>query len=253
MVACRRRRDVCVRTASASARSIRSDAAHFVDYYERMRKTGIADAYRARVRLHGLGDRAHPRGARSVMHRRRPRAHRAVSGAIRLRRRCRWASANSLPAGTALAQVATSACRPAIDNFDLHRCRDGGAIRRTASRSTASRRLAARARDPRAEAADHASTDWRALTAQRARLWAPRTSWSSDRSPLWRPGLPAIFARASHEGSAPTTSAAARSQTSSRSIGGVGGACRPARRDISVSCSINLCRAETACLAARAG
>ena len=43
----------------------RSDAAHLVDYYERMRKTGIAEALPSRVRLHGLG-RPSTRATRSI-------------------------------------------------------------------------------------------------------------------------------------------------------------------------------------------
>ena len=127
----------------------RNDAARLVDYYERMRRHGLRDGVSRGVRLHGLGHRARARGIGFVVHRARPRRAPYLlwgdSFAQALVARLR----EQLPPGTALAQVATSACAAAIDNFDMT-VRDGAA-RRPTLRDGRHSATAALAGDPRAE------------------------------------------------------------------------------------------------------
>ena len=79
-------------------------------YYERMRKSGLAEAYRRECDFMDWRTRAHARRDRSVVHRARPRADVLLWGdsfaqALSLGLR------ESLPARYGLAQVTTSACR----------------------------------------------------------------------------------------------------------------------------------------------
>ena len=90
----------------------------FVDYYERMRKHGIADAVSRGVRFHGLAD-ASARATRSIRHAPRPgREHTVLLWGDSFAQALSLGIREQLPAGTSLAQVATSACRPALEHFD---------------------------------------------------------------------------------------------------------------------------------------
>ena len=135
------------------ARHVRpSDAAHFVEYYELMRKHDDCGRIPRGVRFHGLADAGASRCDRPLMHRRRPRARRSFSGATRLRKRCRSAFANNFRRARHWRRSPHRACRPALEHFvSLVRCRRGGVSGRTTSLSTAIRRLGPSPRDPRAE------------------------------------------------------------------------------------------------------
>ena len=132
------------------------------------------------------------RATRSI--RRAPRPGKATPscyGEIRLPRRCRWASATACPPTASLAQVTTSACKPAIDNFDLtvpeRRCEKAN---RYAMESIGRLRPALVIL---AQSGEHAATDWEALTARVLALGAAHV-FVVGPSPVWRPGLPRIYA-----------------------------------------------------------
>ena len=168
----------------------RSDAAHLVEFYERMRRQGLRDAYRAecdfmdwvtedaRTSLDPSCTAAGPNGTVFLWG---DSFAQSLSLGIR----------QQLPQGVTLAQVATSACGPAIDNFDLS-VRD----RRCEKANTYALAHIERLR-PRvtivAQAGGHTAIDW-ARTARRLLALGSQHVIVVGPFPLWRPGLPRIFA-----------------------------------------------------------
>lgn len=168
----------------------RSDAAHLVDYYERMRKTGIAEAYRRECdfmdwETEHARDSIDPSctavGQKDTVLLWGDSFAQALSLGIR----------DSLPATASLAQVTTSACKPAIDNFDLivpeRRCEKAN---RYAMASIGRLRPALVIL---AQSSDHAATDWGAITTRVLALGAAHVIVVGP-NPVWRPGLPRIYA-----------------------------------------------------------
>ena len=98
----------------------RSDAARLVDYYERMRKTGLADAVSPRVRLHGLADASTP-ATRSIHRARRAgRAHTVLLWGDSFAQALSLGLRESLPAGYGAGAGHHLRLPGAeIDNFDL--------------------------------------------------------------------------------------------------------------------------------------
>ena len=172
---------------------VRSDAAHFVEYYELMRKHDLADAYRAECdfmnwQTQGIRDAIDPSctaaGREQTVFLWGDSFAQALSLGIR----------EQLPAGVALAQVATSGCRPAFEHFVS---------------STVPPRRCERANDFAVESirrlrptlvilaqqGGHADIDWKTMTSQLLALGV-RSVLVVGPLPQWRPTLPGIFSSA---------------------------------------------------------
>ena len=168
----------------------RSDAAHLVDFYDRMRREGLREPYRAECDFmdwDSEGTRASldpsctSTGARATVLLWGDSFAQALSMGIR----------GELPEGVTLAQVATSACGPAIDDFDLS-VRD----RRCEKANLFAMEQLSRLR-PRltivAQAGDHMAVDWPRLARRAIELGSSHVVVVGP-SPVWRPSLPRVFA-----------------------------------------------------------
>jgi peptidoglycan/LPS O-acetylase OafA/YrhL len=162
----------------------RNDAARLVDYYERLRTSGLADAYRLECdfKLHQTLDPSctTPGSARTVFLWGDSFAQ-ALSLGIR----------ESLPADTALAQVATSACNAAIDNFDLtvkdRRCEVSNLFAMENIQRLRPEVVIV------AQAGSQTLTDWPALTRRVLTLGAKQVAVVGP-FPYWYPSLPRVYA-----------------------------------------------------------
>ena len=169
---------------------IRSEAGSFVEYYERMRKTGIATAYRSECDFMEWGTevtRTSLDPACTVAGRRRTYFLWGDSFAQALSLGIR----EVLPDGTSLAQVATSSCRPAVDDYD-----EPGAGRRCNLANEFARASIQRLRPSLvvlAQSQGHAATDW-ARMSERLRALGAGDVMLVGPGPIWRPTLPFIFA-----------------------------------------------------------
>lgn len=169
----------------------RSDAAHLLDFYERMRRDGLREAYRAECDFMDWDSEA----VRAAID---PSCISPGSSGTALLWGDSFAQALSLgirrhlPAGVSLAQVATSACRPAIDNFD-----DSLPDRRCEKANLFAMEQVGRLRPQLtilAQASDHMEVDWPRL-AQRAVALGSQHVLVVGPSPVWRPSLPRVFAQ----------------------------------------------------------
>ena len=169
---------------------IRSDAGHFVEYYERMRKTGIAAAYRSECDFMEWGTaatRASVDPACTVAGRRRTYFLWGDSFAQALSLGIREA----LPEGTSLAQVATSGCRAALEHYD-----EPGAGPRCDVANEFAIASIGRLRPSLvvlAQKLGHAGTDWLRLSDRLHALGAGEVMVVGP-APVWRPTLPLVFA-----------------------------------------------------------
>jgi hypothetical protein len=167
----------------------RDDAARIVDYYERMRRRGLHAAYRAECDfMDWVTERARTELDRSCTAPGQERTYllwgdsfaQALSLGLR----------EQLPPGTALAQVATSACAAAVENFDMS-VRDGRCEKANRYAMDAIRRLR-----PSlvilAQSGGHTVIDWPKIAARALELGAGHVIVVGP-FPLWRPGLPAII------------------------------------------------------------
>lgn len=167
----------------------RSDAARLVDYYERMRKTGLREAYRAECDFMDWTTEA----TKSQID---PSCTTGgTAGTVLL-----WGDSfaqslslglrEQLPNGVALAQIATSACGVAIDNFDLS-VRDRRCERTNQHAMEAIRRLR-----PQlvilAQSGGHAVIEYERIAAKAIELGAGHILVVGP-FPIWRPGLPRLF------------------------------------------------------------
>jgi hypothetical protein len=165
-----------------------SDQAHFVGYYEALRKRGIADAYRFECDFMELGTDAvkaairpsctEP-GARGTWFLWGDSYAQALSLGIR----------SLLPAGTALAQVATSHCRPSLIPIDLDvpggRCEKANAFALSKIAELKPQIVIL------AQVGGHEQTDWRQVAVRVKSLGAGRVVLAGI-APQWAPSLPAI-------------------------------------------------------------
>ncbi len=166
----------------------RSDRAHFIQYYDRMHKRGLAGAYRAECDFMDW-----PSG--QVKASIDPSCTVAGAGATWFLWGDSYAQALSAglralaPDGTSVAQVTTSLCRPAIAEVDTH-VPDGRCVR---ANGFALERIAALRPDVviLAQMNDHPLTDWAALTARLVALGAGRVVLVGP-VPQWRPSLPEV-------------------------------------------------------------
>ena len=167
----------------------RGDAARLVDYYERLRKSGLETSYRRECdfmewgterTLDAIDASCTVAGASGTVLLWGDSYAQAMSQGIR----------ENLPPGVALAQVATSACAPQVRDFDLT-VRD----RRCETANLAAMAAITRLK-PRvvilAQAAGHAGTDWAGLAARVRELGAARVVVVGP-LPEWRPALPRIY------------------------------------------------------------
>ena len=169
----------------------RSDAAHLVDFYERMRRTGLRTAYRqecdfmdwiSETTREAIDPSCTTPGRDGTVLLWGDSFAQALSQGIR----------EQLPAGTTLAQVTTSACSPAIDNFDTvppgRRCEKANVYAMDAIARLRPRVVIL------AQAGAHALVDWRRLAARAIELGAGHVVVVGP-FPLWSPGLPRVFAQ----------------------------------------------------------
>ena len=167
----------------------RSDAAGLIDYYDRMHKNGLADAYRSECDFmdwqnggvrRTLDPSCTTAGTSHTVFLWGDSYAQALSRGIR----------ENLPPGTTLAQVTTSACKAAIDNFDLsvndRRCEITNLYAMDAIRRLRPDLVLI------AQQSDHAGTDWASLTARVLELGARKVVVIGP-SPNWQPGLPTIY------------------------------------------------------------
>ena len=166
----------------------RGDAARLVDYYERMRRRGLHAAYRAECDFMDWVTE----GARTEL---AP----ACTAPGETRTFLLWGDSfaqalslgirEELPPGTALAQVATSACAAAVDNFDLS-VRDRRCEKANRYAMDAIRRLRP-ALVILAQSGGHTAIDWPKLAGRTLELGAGHVIVVGP-FPVWFPALPAI-------------------------------------------------------------
>jgi peptidoglycan/LPS O-acetylase OafA/YrhL len=162
----------------------RNEAGRLVDYYERLRTSGLADAYRLECdfKLHqSLDPSCTAAGSARTVFLWGDSFAQALSLGIR----------ESLPADTSLAQVATSACFPQIENVELsvadRRCETSNQFAMATIRRLQPDLLIL------AQASAHNTTDWPALTLRALNLGAKQAIVVGP-SPRWQPTLPRVYA-----------------------------------------------------------
>jgi len=167
-----------------------TDQAQFIQYYDRMHKQGISEAYRQECDFMdwptgdvrgSIDDSCTAPGANQTVFLWGDSYAQALSAGLRA----------AAPVGTRVAQVATSLCRPAFDEIDTHvpdgRCRraNGFAIARIRALKPAVVVIAQSGR--------HTDTDWTALTRQVLEAGAGRVVLVGP-APFWTPTLPEVVA-----------------------------------------------------------
>ena len=162
----------------------RNDAARLVDYYERLRKTGLAEAYwydcdfldsRTQKMRDAIAPSCTAGGDRTVM---LWGDSFAQSLSLGLR--------ENLPPGTALAQVATSACIAQVDTLD-RRCETANRFAmQTIERLRPEVVIIA-------SSGGHTNIDWPSLTARVLALGAGQVVVVGP-FPQWQPSLPRVYA-----------------------------------------------------------
>jgi peptidoglycan/LPS O-acetylase OafA/YrhL len=167
----------------------RSDAAHFLAYYERLRTRGLAEAYRAECDFMDWKTEAA-----------RPAIDPACTAAGERGTVFLWGDSHAqalslgirdvLAGGVNLAQVATSACPPRLDEQDPLAL--GG--RCTRANAFARDRIAALKPDlvVLAQIFGHEQTDWIALARELRERGAKRVLLVGP-APQWSPGLPLLI------------------------------------------------------------
>lgn len=187
----------------------RTDQAQFIQFYDRMHKQGISEAYRQECDFmdwptgavrDAIDESCTQPGERETVFLWGDSYAQALSAGLRA----------AAPAGTGVAQVATSLCRPSFDAIDPH-VPNGRCLR---ANQFAIDRM--RALKPAvvvlAQSGGHAATDWTMLTRQVLETGAGRVVLVGP-APNWTPSLPEVvahqywgrpYARVSH-GLAPGT------------------------------------------------
>jgi hypothetical protein len=168
----------------------RRDAARLVDYYDRLHKFGLQDVYRYQCDLMDF-DKGELRASLDPSCTSPGRAHTVFLWGDSFAQALSLGIRENLPADTALAQVATSACRAQVEDFDLsvenRRCEKANLL----AMDTITRlhpELVIVAQKDR-----HGATDWRALVSRVFALGV-REIVVVGPFPLWQPSLPRIYA-----------------------------------------------------------
>jgi hypothetical protein len=168
----------------------RSDAAHLVDYYDRMQYHSLGAAYRFEC---DFNDRATKRVRESLdpSCTQRGSSHTVMLWGDSFAQALSLGLRENLPAGTSLAQVATSSCRAQVEDFDTsvedNRCEiaDRFAMRVISDLRPEVVILA--------QNAEHLETDWATLTGRILSLGAGQVVVVGP-SPMWEPTLPRVYA-----------------------------------------------------------
>ena len=168
----------------------RSDAAHLVDFYERMRKQGLRASYRAECDFMdwvtedaraGLDPSCTAAGGAGTVLLWGDSFAQALSLGIR----------EQLSPGVALAQVATSGCAAAVENFDLtvrqRRCETANLYALDAIHRLKPKLVVI------AQSGGHDAVDWPRLTSRAVELGALHVLIVGP-FPVWRPSLPRVVA-----------------------------------------------------------
>lgn len=166
----------------------RDDAVRLVEYYDRMRQQGLRSAYRAECDfMDWATERA--RGGLDPSCTTAGRAGTVLLWGDSFAQALSLGIREQLPSGLSLAQVTTSACRPAIDRFDVT-VRDRRCEKTNLYAMESIRRLR-----PLlvilAQSGAHVDTDWTRIAARSIELGAHHVIVVGP-FPIWRPGLPAI-------------------------------------------------------------
>ncbi len=168
----------------------RNDAARLVDYYDRMRKTGLAAAYRRECDFMDW-DTEHARDSLDASCTAAGREHTVLLWGDSFAQALSLGIRESLPANTSLAQIATSACKAEIENFDRsvkeQRCEKANRYAMAAIERLRPDVVII------AQSGGHTVTDWPAVTARAVALGAARVVVVGP-FPLWRPSLPRVYA-----------------------------------------------------------
>ena len=167
----------------------RSDGAHLVEFYERMRKQGLREAYRAECDFMDWATE----DARAALDTSCTIAGEA--GTVLL-----WGDSfaqalslglrEQLPPGVSLAQIATSGCFPATENFAVirgQRCEKANVYAMDSIRRLRPKVVIL------AQSADHQFVDWPRLVTRVIDLGAGQVMVTGP-FPLWRPSLPRVVA-----------------------------------------------------------
>jgi len=168
----------------------RNDAARLVDFYERMRKSGLADAYRRECDfMDWQSERT--RDAIDPSCTEPGRARTVLLWGDSFAQSLSLGVRESLRPDTSLAQVTTSACRAQIDDFDL-----SVSERRCEKANQYAIEAISRLRPDTvviAQSDRHTQTDWPRLIARVLDLGARHVIVVGP-FPRWRPSLPRVYA-----------------------------------------------------------
>jgi hypothetical protein len=168
----------------------RNEAGRLVDYYDRLHKTGLSVAYRYECDFMESGtERVREAIAPSCT---APGSqHTVLLWGDSFAQSLSLGLRESLPANTALAQVATSGCVAQVENFDLS-VNDGRCEKANVFAMQAIERLRPEVLVI-AQSGRHTEIDWPALTSRVLALGARQVIVVGP-FPLWRPSLPRVYA-----------------------------------------------------------
>jgi peptidoglycan/LPS O-acetylase OafA/YrhL len=168
----------------------RNEAARLVDYYERMRKTQIADAYRRECDFMDWTSE-HAKDTLDPSCTAAGSAHTIFLWGDSFAQALSLGLREAAPRGTTVAQVATSICHAEVDHFDLtvkeRRCEKSSLYAMDAIQRLRPDDVII------AQSGGHLDTDWPAITARVLALGAKHVTIVGP-SPLWRPSLPRVYA-----------------------------------------------------------
>jgi len=183
---------VTYRAGGWPARPITStDQAQFIQYYDRMHKQGISEAYRQECDFMdwptgavrpAIDPACTDQGERETVFLWGDSYAQALSAGLRA----------AAPPGTRVAQVTTSLCRPALTDLDPHV--PGGRCRLSNEYALDRMRALKPAVVVVAQSGRHAETDWPALTRQILETGAGRVVLVGP-APFWTPSLPEVIAK----------------------------------------------------------
>jgi len=168
----------------------RGDAAAFVEYYDRMHKDTLGTAYRSECDLLDWQSH-HVRTALAPSCLERGAAHTVFLWGDSHAQALSLGLRENLPAGTSLAQVATSACRAQIDDFETsvedHRCETANLFAMDAIHRLRPDLVIL------AQEWGHGDTDWQAII-ERIRSLGGAKVMVVGPVPAWWPSLPRVYA-----------------------------------------------------------
>jgi hypothetical protein len=169
----------------------RSDGALLVHYYDRMHKYGLKEAYRGECDFMDWQQSSVVADSLPASCTTPGRRHTVLLWGDSFAQALSLGIRENLPPDTALAQVATSLCRPQIKDFDTEapnrRCEKGDIYAMNAIAQLKPDVVIL------AQSASHEQTDWRALIARTLELGARQVIVVGP-SPTFEPTLPRVYA-----------------------------------------------------------